>query len=156
VQSSQQRRQRVRDSIRDTTRLTGVHSRRTVISLVVIVVVLVLALTLHGSSSGPSLATSCTTPAVAVSSASTGTGRGIEYAITGPKTGTYVVAVDVSSVSVQGNNVGVTSPHAGFAVALHRGLPSCAADATLPALSPGSHEVELFRDGVVVAKAALH
>jgi hypothetical protein len=155
VQSSQERRRRVRDSVRDTTRLTGVHSRRTVISLVVIVVVLVIALVLHGSSSGPSLATSCATPAVALSSSSTGTGRGIEYAITGPKTGTYVVAVDVTSVSVHGDNVGVTSPRRGFAVALYHGLPGCTARATLPGLSAGSHQVELFHDGVVVAKTAL-
>ncbi len=119
------------------------------------VVVVVLVLALHQSSSGPPLATNCTTPAIALSSSSTGTGQGIDYAITGPQTGTYVIAVDANSAAVHGRDVTVT-PHGAFAVAIHAGLGSCKAHGTLPALAAGSHQVVLFRDGVLAAKAALH
>ena len=108
----------------------------------------------NDSSSGPALAKSCTTPAVALSSSSTGSGRGIDYAITGPASGEYVITVDATSVTVQGDKVTV-SPQAGFAVAARRGLPKCGASGTLPKLSAGPHQVQLFRDGALAAKATL-
>ncbi len=154
-QARRERHQRVRESIRDTARLPKLDSRRTVIAGAVIVIALVLVLALHTSSSGPPLATNCTTPAIALDSSSTGSGRSIEYAITGPRSGTYVIAVDATAVTVQGRNVTV-SPHGGLAVAVHQGLSSCKAHGTLPALAEGSHQVELFRDGVLAAKVGLH
>jgi multisubunit Na+/H+ antiporter MnhF subunit len=153
-QSRRERHQRVREAVRDTARLPKLDSKRTVVAIAVIVIALVLVFALHQSSSGPSLTTSCSTPAIALDSSSTGTGRGIDYAITGPKTGTYVIAVDATSVAVHGSTVTI-SPRQGFAVAVHQGLGSCKAHGTLPTLTSGAHQVELFRDGMLTAKAAL-
>ena len=48
-------------------------------------------------------------------------------------------------------------PHVeGFAVAVHQGLGSCKAHGSLPTLPSGSHQVDLFRDGMLAARAALH
>jgi hypothetical protein len=122
--------------------------------VVLVAVILVVALR-HDSPAGPAIAKSCTTPAVALSSSSTGNGRGIDYAITGPATGLYVVTVDATSVSTQGDNVTV-GPRGAIAIAEHRGLPKCGASGTLPTLAEGPHQVELFRDGTLAAKVALH
>jgi hypothetical protein len=123
---------------------------------VVLGALLTLLLALHKSTTtGPSLTKSCTTPAIALSSSSTGDGTGIEYSITGPKTGTYVIAVDAATVAVHASTADVTPGNA-VAVAIHNGLGSCTAHGTLPDLTSGTHDVELFRDGSVVAKAALH
>jgi hypothetical protein len=114
-----------------------------------------LLVALHKSStSGPPLTTSCTTPAIALNSATTGDGTSLAYSITGPKTGTYVIAVDATTVTIKGSAAEVT-PSGGAAVAIHQGLGSCTAHGNLPDLPSGAHEVELFRDGSVVAKAAL-
>jgi hypothetical protein len=153
-QARRERHRRVRDSIRDTARLPKFDSRKTVVAVAVIVIALILVVVLRQSSSGPPLPTNCSAPAIALGTSSTGSGRGIEYAITGPRTGTYVVAVDAASVVVQGRNVTVT-PKAGFAVAIHEGLSSCKGHGTLPTLAAGPHQVELFRDGALAAKAAL-
>lgn len=121
--------------------------------MIFLAVVLVIALR-HNSPSGPAIAKSCTTPAVALSSSSTGSGRGIDYAITGPTAGQYVITVDATSVSVRGENVSV-SPRGAIAIAVHQGLPKCGASGTLPTLPDGPHQVELFRDGTLAAKAEL-
>jgi hypothetical protein len=120
-----------------------------------LVVLLILVIALHTTpSKGPPLATSCTTPAIALGSATTGSGRGIGYAITGPKVGTYLITVDASAATVHGDSATVT-PHGAIAIALHDGLKTCAAHGILPALGSGAHQVQLFRDGTIVAKADL-
>ncbi len=145
----------MRHAIRDTTRFNGIPSRRVIAALVAFGALLTLLLALHTSTvTGPPLAKSCTTPAIALSSGSTGDGTGIDYSITGPKSGRYVIAVDAATVAVRGSTADVTPGNA-VAVAIHAGLGSCTAHGTLPDLTSGSHEVELFRDGVVVARAAL-
>lgn len=113
------------------------------------------ALTLHHSGrKGPALATSCTTPAIALSSAATGGGNGISYAITGPADGTYIVAVDATTVTVRGDGV-VATPKGAFGASIHQGLKGCAANGTLPTLAAGPHTVLLFKDGQEVARASL-
>jgi hypothetical protein len=145
----------VRHALRDTTRFNGIPSRRVIAALVALGALLTLLLALHTSkTTGPALAKSCTTPAIALSSSSTGDGTGIEYSITGPKTGTYVIAVDAATVTVKGSAADVT-PGKAVAVAIHKGLGSCAAHGTLPDLTSGTHEVELFREGAVVARRTL-
>ena len=57
---------------------------------------------------GPPLATNCRTPAIALSAASTGDGTDIEYSITGPQTGTYLLAVDAATATVRGAGADVT------------------------------------------------
>jgi hypothetical protein len=122
---------------------------------VVLGALLTLLLALHKSTTtGPPLARNCATPAIALSSSRAGDGTGIEYSITGPKAGVYVIAVDASSVTVKGSGADVTPANA-VAVAIHNGLGSCTAQGTLPDLTSGAHDVELFRDGIVVAKATL-
>ncbi len=154
-QARQERHRTVRHAIRDTTRFNGIPSRRVIGTLVTLGALVVLLFALHNNTtSGPALPTSCTTPAVALSSTSTGDGSGIEYTITGPKTGTYVVAVDAATVTIKGSAADVT-PGRAVAVSIHSGLGSCAAHGTLPDLTSGAHEVELFRNGAVVAEAAL-
>jgi hypothetical protein len=124
--------------------------------LLACIVVLAVALTLHHSSrSGPGLATSCTTPAIALSSAATNGGNGISYSITGPQTGTYVVAVDAATVSVKGDGV-IATPKGAFGASIRQGLKGCSASGTLPTLAAGPHAVVLFRDGQEVARASLH
>ncbi len=124
-------------------------------TLVAFGALLTLLLALHTSTAtGPPLAKSCTTPAIALSANSTGDGTGIDYSITGPKSGLYVITVDAATVAVHGSAADVTPGNA-VAVAIHAGLAGCTAHGTLPALTSGSHEVELFRDGIVVARAAL-
>lgn len=114
-----------------------------------------VALTLHHSGrKGPALATSCTTPAIALGSAATGGGNGISYAITGPVDGTYIVAVDATTVTVQGDGV-VATPKGAFGASIHQGLKGCAANGTLPTLAAGPHTVLLFKDGQEVARASL-
>jgi hypothetical protein len=121
----------------------------------VLVIFVALLATLHNkSSNGPSLTRSCTTPAIALGSTTTGTGRNIGYTITGPATGTYVITVDADTATAHGRTADVT-PSGAIAVAIHQGLDSCAAGGTLPDLASGPHQVELFRDGAIVAKAAL-
>jgi hypothetical protein len=100
------------------------------------------------------LTTSCTTPAIALSSTSTGGGNGISYSITGPASGTYVVAVDAAAVTVQGDGV-VATPKGAFGASIHQGLNGCRATGTLPTLAIGPHSVVLFRDGQETARAAL-
>jgi hypothetical protein len=130
-------------------------SRRVIAVLVALGALLTLLLALHKSTAtGPPLTKSCTTPAIALSAPATGDGTGIEYSITGPKTGRYVIAVDAATVAVHGSAADVT-PGKAVAVAIHSGLGSCSAHGTLPDLTSGTHDVELFRDGTVVAKAAL-
>ena len=155
-QARQERHRTVRHAIRDTTRFNGIPSRRVIGVLVTLGALLVLLVALHNNTtSGPALPTSCTTPAVALSSTTTGDGTGIEYTVTGPKLGTYVIAVDAATVTVKGSAADVT-PKSAVAVSIHRGLGSCTAHGTLPDLSSGTHDVQLFRDGTVVAKAPLH
>ena len=154
-QARQERHRNVRHALRDTTRFSAIPTRRVIATLVVVGALLVVVLALHTPTTrGPALAKSCTRPAIALSASSTGDGTGIQYAITGPRTGTYVVAVDATTATVKGSSADVT-PKNGFAVAIHDGLSSCTAHNTLPALTSGSHDVELFRDGTVVAKATL-
>ena len=65
-----------------------------------------------------------------------------------------MVAVDAATVTVHGAGADVT-PARAIAVAIHRGLGSCKAQRHAARPRRGPHEVELFRDGTVVAKAAL-
>jgi hypothetical protein len=116
--------------------------------------VLAVVLTLHSGRSGPTLATSCTTPGIALSSVTTGGGNAISYAITGPAEGTYVVAVDATTVTVQGDGV-IATPKGAFGASIHQGLKGCAANGTLPTLATGPHTVLLFRDGQEVSRASL-
>ncbi len=154
-QARQERHRTVRHAIRDTTSFKGIPSRRVIGTLLTLAALVVLLVALHNNTtSGPALPTSCTTPAVALSSTTTGDGTGIEYTVTGPKAGTYVIAVDAATVSVKGSTADVT-PSSAIAVSIHNGLSSCTAHGTLPDLTSGAHEVELFRDGSVVAKSAL-
>jgi hypothetical protein len=155
-EARQERRRTVRHAIRDTTSFKGIPSRRVIGVLVTLGALVVLLLALHhdNPTSGPALPTSCTTPAVALSRTTTGDGTGIEYTVTGPKTGTYVIAVDAATVTVKGSSADLTPSNA-VAVSIHNGLGSCTAHGTLPDLTSGAHDVELFRDGTVVAKAAL-
>jgi hypothetical protein len=154
--SRRDRHRNVRESIRDTARFNGIPSRKVITVLVTMGALLALLVALNRNTAhGPPLATNCQTPAIALSSTSTGDGTDIAYSITGPQTGTYVVAVDAATVSVRGAGADVT-PAAAIAVSIHRGLGSCKAHGTLPSVAEGSHQVELFRDGTVVAKAQLH
>ncbi|HEX4428237.1 MAG TPA: hypothetical protein VHZ96_03095 [Frankiaceae bacterium] len=155
-QSRTERHRTVRHAIRDTTRFNGIPSRKVITVLVAFGALFTLLFALHSSTTtGPPLAKSCTTPAIALSATSTGDGTGIDYSITGPTSGTYVIAVDAATVAVKGSAADVT-PRNAVAVSIHQGLSSCAAHGTLPDLTSGAHEVELFRDGTVAAKAALH
>jgi hypothetical protein len=145
----------VRQAIRDSARMPGIASRRALIALVVAGVGLALLIALHRpAAKGPPLAKSCTTPAIALGSVATSSGTGVSYAITGPSPGTYVVTADASSVRVRGDGADVT-PAGAIAITIHQGLPGCAANGTLPTLPAGPHDVELFRNGRVVAHARL-
>jgi hypothetical protein len=119
-----------------------------------IVLVLIISLTKQDAGKGPTLTTSCTTPAIALSTGSTGNGTNLEYAITGPASGTYVLAVDATSVLVEGKGI-TTSPQGSFGVSLRQGLKGCAAHSHLPNLPDGPHVLTLFRDGHAVALARL-
>jgi hypothetical protein len=153
--SRRDRHRNVRESIRDTTRFNGVPTRKVIVVLLTMGALLALLVALNKNTThGPPLATNCRTPAIALSSPATGDGTDITYSITGPQAGTYLVAVDAATATVHGSGADVTPPKA-IAVAIHRGLGSCKAHGTLPSLTEGSHQVELFRDGTVVAKAAL-
>jgi hypothetical protein len=153
--SRRERHRNVRESIRDTTRFNGVPTRKVVAVLLTMGALLALLVALNKNTAhGPPLATNCRTPAIALSSTTTGDGTDITYSITGPRTGTYLVAVDAATATVRGAGADVT-PAKAIAVAIHRGLGSCKGHGTLPSLAAGSHQVELFRDGTVVAKAQL-
>lgn len=149
-----ERRSKVRQTLREGARLPGLPSRRVLIGLLATAVAFTLLVALHRPSvPGTALTTSCTTPAIALAAAPTGGGTNVRYAITGPPAGTYVVAVDAFTARVQGDGAVVT-PARAVAVTVRRGLHGCAADGTLPALASGPHQVVLFRDGALVARAA--
>jgi hypothetical protein len=118
----------------------------------VIVGFIVLLAVTRPAVKGPTLATNCRTPAMAVGKPARN--GSLPYSITGPAAGTYVVAVDAETVRVEGDSA-VATPAAARAVAIHRGLSRCAAHGIAPALPPGGHAVELFRDGVRVAEVHL-
>jgi hypothetical protein len=142
--------------LRDGAHQPRMPSRKTLLVLLAggIVLAVLLALNAPTTRKGPPLATSCTTPAMALSSQVTGDGSNLEYSITGPPSGTYVVAVDAETVTVEGDGVTAT-PKGAFATTARRGLKGCAANGSLPTLSAGPHEVVLFRDGQAVARARL-
>ena len=118
-----------------------------------IVVAIVIALH-HPAKKGPPLAKSCTAAGIALSTAEVGNGNNIDYSITGPATGTYVLGVDATAITVHGDGVTAT-PKAAFGAAIWRGLKGCTASGTLPTLPAGGHDVVLFRDGRAVAHARL-
>ncbi len=133
-------------------------SSKALVALVVGAILLAVIIALHSpSTSGLALAKraeACTTTAIALSSTSTGSGKAIAYAITGPKAGTYVVAVDADAVTIRGDGV-VATPSGAFGVAILKGLKTCSYSGTLPDLADGPHTVVLFRDGQLVANARL-
>jgi len=65
-----------------------------------------------------------------------------------------VIAVDATSVILHGDGATVT-PSGAVAVAVDKGLSGCKDAGTLPTLTSGTHEVQLFRDGKVAATARL-
>ncbi len=145
----------MRRAVRDVPKLPGMPSRRVLLILLLAGVGFTLVVALNRDKpDGPALATSCTTPAVAVKNVATSGGSDFRYAITGPDAGVYVVAVDAKSARVKGDGVNVT-PTGAVAVAISKGLPKCRDAGTLPTLSDGRHEVQLFHDGLVVATTTL-
>ncbi len=153
-QARKERRGHVRDVMRESTRLPGRPSRRALIILTVVVAAVIAIVSLrHEPSRAPELLRSCTTPAIAVSEPAGGGPVG-QFAITGPAAGTYVVAVDAKTVTVHGDSADAT-PAGAVAVAIRRGLSGCASSGPLPDVSPGAHEVQLFRDGDLVAQTRL-
>jgi hypothetical protein len=145
----------VRQAIRVGAKMPSGPTHRVLIALLVLGVGLTLLVALHRpAAKGPAVATSCTIPAIVLGPVGTGSRDSISYAITGPSTGTYVVAVDASSVRVRGDGADVT-PAGAIAITIHQGLSGCAANGTLPTLQAGAHDLELFRDGRVVAHARL-
>lgn len=133
----------------------GLPSGKALIALVAGGILLAVVIALRSpSKSGPALARSCATTAIALSSKATGSGRGIDYAITGPQSGIYVVAVDAQTVTIRGDGV-VATPSGAFGAAIRQGLKGCSASGTLPDLAPGPHTVVLFRDGQLAASSHL-
>jgi hypothetical protein len=132
----------------------GLPSRRTLLVLLATVVVASLVFALRGSSDNgsPPLATSCTTPAAVVGAVNGSSS--LRYSITGPAEGTYVVAIDAATARVHGDGVDLT-PASATAVAIKKNLKDCKANGALPSAEGGAHELVIFRDGKVVARAKI-
>jgi hypothetical protein len=127
-------------------------SRRSLIVILVVVVVIggvVLHFGHHGSSS-PALAANCTTPAAAVGDENSS----LRYSITGPAQGTYVVTIDAATAVVNGNGVDLT-PTSATAIAIKNGLKGCQGDGALPSGEGPGHQLVIFRDGRLVARATI-
>jgi hypothetical protein len=132
----------------------GLPSRRTLLVVLAILVVAGVVFALRGSSNddSPPLATSCTTPAAVVGSVNGSSS--LRYSITGPAEGTYVVTIDAATARVHGDGVDVT-PASATAVAIKENLKDCKGNGALPSAEGGSHELVVFRDGKVVARAKI-
>ena len=102
--------------------------------------------------SSPALATSCTTPAVAVGDVNGS--RDLRYSITGPAEGTYVVTIDAATARVHGDSVDLT-PSGATAVAIKKGLTGCTGNGALPSDVGSGHELVIFRDGKLAARAQI-
>ncbi len=101
----------------------------------------------------PALTTSCTNPAAAVKALGDNNDT-VTYAVTGPADGTYVVTIDAKTAVARGSGADVT-PSGAIAVSVRKGLKSCKTTGTLPPLPNGPHELVVFRDATVVARAGI-
>jgi hypothetical protein len=130
----------------------GLPSRRTLLVLLAIAVVAGLVVALRGSSEAgsPPLATSCTTPGAVVGLVNGSSS--LRYSVTGPAEGTYVVTIDAATARVHGDGVDLT-PASATAVAIRKNLKDCKGNGALPSSEGGGHELVVFRDGNVVARA---
>jgi hypothetical protein len=143
----------MRRAIADAASFRGLPSKRTLIVLVVIGVVAGFVFSRGGtSSSSPPLATSCVTPAARVGDVNGSSA--LRYSITGPAAGTYVVTLDAATVRVHGDSVDLT-PGGATAVAIKKGLKDCKGDGALPSGEGGGHDLVLFRDGKLIARAKI-
>jgi hypothetical protein len=113
---------------------------------------IVFSLTGGGGTDSPPLATSCTTPAVAVGSVNNS--NNLRYSITGPAAATYVVTIDAATARIKGDGVDLTPPSA-TAVAIKENLKNCKGNGALPSAEGSGHELVIFRDGKVVARAKI-
>jgi hypothetical protein len=175
-QARRERHSRMRSAIGDATRLRrpdptrdsesaeqetalagprGLPSRRTMLVLLLIVVIAGVIFALIGGgddNNSPPLATSCTTPAVAIGAQHNS--DNLRYSITGPAAGTYVVAIDAATARVRGDGVDLT-PAGATAIAIKQNLKDCKGNGALPSAGVAGHELAIFRDGKIVARAKI-
>jgi hypothetical protein len=121
--------------------------------LLIVIVVGGIVFSFGGTSnSSPRLATSCTTPAAAVGDVNGSSD--LRYSITGPASGTYIVAIDAVAAKVVGDGVDLT-PKSATAVAIKKGLKDCKGDGALPSDVGTGHQLVILRDGKLVARAKI-
>ena len=128
--------------------------RRNLLVILVGVLAVGITLQLFRGEGDIELTTSCTTPAFALSTEESAKGRPVRWAITGPRSGVYVLAIDTADFARNANGTYSPLPAAGVpkeeiqaASAPVRLGEKCRESGTFSIVSvpPGKHTITLFR-----------